>query len=92
MSDATALDDALGRLRDANPEPGDVEKLTAATLDRRDNPHTFGSIFVRDFGGRIICQLCGLISQDHYAGPSKHPAVLHVDWHNAMHRAGVILG
>jgi len=89
ITETERLESAIQKLRDANPSPEAVEKLAADTQDKRDNPHTFASLFVRDMPSRVVCQLCGMFSQDSYVGASKHPAVAHVDWHNALHRAGV---
>lgn len=85
------LDAALQTLREAEPDPTEVEKLAAATIEKRNNPHTFGTLFASAFGAHI-CRLCGYAMSNEAMSVQiigAHPTELHVRWHNAMHRAGV---
>jgi len=91
------LDAALKDLRQAEPDPIDVQALTAETIRKRDNPHTFENLFTRGVfqaNGTVICKLCGMSTLENQPviNLPDHPATLHVKWHNAMHRAGVQLG
>ena len=88
------LDAALNDLRQAAPDPIDVQSFTAETIRKRDYPHTFESLFVRGVfqaGGTVICKLCGMSTLENQTviNLPEHPATIHVNWHNAMHRAGV---
>ena len=87
----SALEAAIQRLREAGPDPSVVEALAAKTVNERNNPHTFQSIFVRSFipGDIAICQLCGMQAPAIYNGPGVHPATQHVAWHNQLHQAGI---
>ena len=86
-----ALEAAIQHLREANPDPSVVEALAAKTVNERNNPHTFQTLFVRNFipGDIAICQLCGMQAPSIYNGPGVHPATQHVTWHNQLHQAGI---
>lgn len=93
------LDKALQSLREANPDPAVVEALAAKTTNERNNPHTLQSVFtppIHTVPNYLTCLLCGVTISNgsSYAGPpissaNKHPASVHVNWHNQLHRAGI---
>lgn len=93
MSD---LDEAMAVLRDAKPSPEAVRKLAADTVQKRLNPHTLESVFtppIHTVPNHLTCLLCGVTINNAtaYVGPpikdvARHPARVHVDWHNQMHR------
>ena len=87
----SALEAAIQRLREAGPDPSVVEALADRTVNERNNPHTFQTLFVSSLipGDISICQLCGMQAPRIYKGPGVHPATQHVTWHNQLHQAGI---
>lgn len=89
------LDEALTELRDAAPSPEAIRKLATDTIRKRDNPHTALSIFnlqPHTSPELLTCNLCGVSinnTQSYVGRPpqqAQHPATIHVDWHNEIHR------
>lgn len=88
---ASDLEEAIALLREAAPSPESVRELAERTKDQRRNPHTFHSLFHHRLDN-AICRLCGFyapMNAPMLTFDGKHPAHRHVDWHNAMYRAGV---
>ncbi|TVU61588.1 hypothetical protein FQP90_13690 [Paenarthrobacter nitroguajacolicus] len=92
------LDEAMAVLMDAKPSPEAVRKLAADTIHKRDNPHTLESVFTPPVNSNPIpryltCLLCGIQINNEIiymgrppADMAKHPASVHVAFHNQIHQ------
>lgn len=87
------LEAAIDKLRASGATPDAIEKFAKEVVRKRDNPHTYDSTFAPSSTSSLVCKLCGVsMPSDSHSGRylGDHPANIHVAWHNAEHRAGVV--